>query len=136
MITRLFVITILWGLGITNIVYAGWQEVGTGELFNHYVDPGSVSKIDHFAKMWVLDDYKAPQRTLDGKPFLSVRTREEYDCKKEKVRTHSVIAHADHMGKGPYVWGNNYPTDPWRPISRGSVDEAYRKIACGEQLPP
>ena len=132
MITRLFVITILWGLGTASFVYAAWQEVGTAELFNHYVDPGSISKTDHFAKMWVLDDYKTPQKTLDGKPFLSVRTREEYDCKKEKVRTHSVIAHADHMGKGPYVWGNNYPTDPWRPISRGSVDEAYRKIACGE----
>jgi hypothetical protein len=116
-----------------NIVYAGWQEVGTAELFNHYVDPGSINKTDHFAKMWVLDDYKVPQKTLDGKPFLSVRTREEYDCKKEKVRTHSVIAHADHMGKGVYVWGNNYPNDPWRQITRGSVDEAYRKIACGEQ---
>ena len=133
MITRLFVITILWGLGIANFVYAEWQAIGTAELFSHYVDPGSISKIDHLAKMWVLDDYKVPQKTLDGKPFLSVRTREEYDCKKEKVRIHSVIAHADHMGKGIYVWGNNYPTDPWRPISRGSVDEAYWKIACGEQ---
>ena len=133
MITRLFFITILWGLGIANFVYAEWQAIGTAELFSHYVDPGSISKIDHLAKMWVLDDYKVPQKTLDGKPFLSVRTREEYDCKKVKVRMHSVIAHADHMGKGIYVWGNNYPTDPWRLISRGSVDEAYWKIACGEQ---
>ena len=133
MITRLFVITILLGLGIVNIVYAGWQEVGTAELFNHYVDTGSINKTDHFAKMWVLDDYRVPQKTLDGKAFLSVRTREEYGCKKEKVRTHSVIAHADHMGKGVYVWGNNYPNDPWRQITRGSADEAYRKIACGEQ---
>jgi hypothetical protein len=132
MITRLFVITILLGLGTVKNVYAGWQEVGAAELFKHYVDPGSVSKTDHFAKMWVLDDYKVPQKTLDGKPFLSVRTREEYDCKKEKVRTHSVIAHAEHMGKGVYVWGNNYPNDPWRQITRGSLDEAYRKIACGE----
>jgi hypothetical protein len=37
------------------------------------------------------------------------------------------------MGKGVYVWGNNYPNDPWRPISRGSLDETYMKIACGEQ---
>jgi len=133
MITRLLLITFLSGLGIPGIVCAGWQEVGTAELFNHYVDPGSINKSDHFAKMWVLDDYKEPQKTLDGKPFLSVRTREEYDCKNGKVRTHSVIAHADHMGKGVYVWGNNYPNDPWRLISRGSADEAYRKIACGEQ---
>ena len=133
MITRLFVITMLWGLGSANFVYAEWQVIGTAALFSHYVDRGSIIKTDHFAKISVLDDYKVPQKTLDGKPFLSVRTREEYDCKKEKVRTHSVIAHADHMGKGVYVWGNNYPTDPWRPISRGSLDAAYLKIACGEQ---
>ena len=91
MITRLFVITILWSLGLTNFVYAEWQATGSTQLFSHYVDPGSINKIDHLAKIWVLDDYKVPQKTLDGKPFLSVRTREEYDCKKEKVRTHSVI---------------------------------------------
>ena len=133
MIIRLFVFTILWASGTATIAYAEWQPIGSTELFSHYVDRGSISKIDQFAKMWVLDDYKAPQKTLDGKPFFSVRTREEYDCKKEKVRTHSVIAHADHMGKGVYVWGNNYPNDPWRPISRGSLDETYMKIACGEQ---
>ena len=132
MITRLFFMSILWSLGIVSVVYAEWQPVGTTELFSHYIDRGGISKTDHLAKMWVLDDYKIPQKTLDGKPFFSVRTREEYDCKKEQVRTHSVIAHADHMGKGVYVWGNNYPSDPWRPISRGSLDETYRKIACGE----
>ena len=133
MIARLFVITILWSLGTANFVHADWQAIGTADLFSHYIDRGSIIKTDQLAKMTVLDDYKAPQKTLDGKPFFSVRTREEYDCKKEKVRTHSVIAHADHMGKGVYVWGNNYPNDPWRPISRGSLDETYLKIACGEQ---
>src|SRR4051812_31190773 len=118
MISRL-VIAIVWGLATANFVHAEWQKIGTVEHFSHYVDPGSISKIDHFAKMSVLDDYKVPQKTLEGKPFLSIRTREEYDCKKEKVRTHSVIAYSEHMGKGVYVWGNNYPTDPWRPISRG-----------------
>ena len=70
MITRLFVITIVLGLGFVNIVYAGWQEVGTAELFNHYIDPGSINKTDHFAKMWILDDYKVPQKTLDGKRII------------------------------------------------------------------
>jgi hypothetical protein len=133
MTIRMFVIIILWVLGTAAFVHAEWQAIGTAELFSHYVDRGSINKTDHLAKMTVLDDYKVPQKTLDGKPFLSVRTREEYDCKKEKVRTHSVIAHADHMGKGVYVWGNNYPNDPWRTISRGSLDETYWKIACGEQ---
>jgi len=131
MISRLFVITLVWVLGTATVVYAEWQKIGTVEHFSHYVDPASISKTDHFAKMWVLDDYKVSQKTLDGKPFLSTRTREEYDCKKGKVRTYSVIAHAEHMGKGVYVWGNNYPNDPWRPISPGSTEESYLKIACG-----
>ena len=84
-----------------------------------YADPATIRKIGNKAKMWTLYDYKKIK--MPG--IISVRQKQEYNCKKKIGRRLFLSANSGHMADGDTVIIYNEPP--------GSVIAATLKFACG-----
>ena len=110
---------------------AEWVEVGRGKSDTLYVDVSAIRGTDDKAKMWALNDYKAPQRPGKRRPFMSEKAQFEYDCKEQQSRLLYFTSHSGNMAGGEIVDYNIVPGE-WTRIAPGSGLEALWKIACGK----
>ena len=108
---------------------AEWTKIGGTANYDEYADLSTIRKSGGTAKMWVLTDYKKAQTTHNGKSFLSIMVRHEYDCNEEKIRSLSLYGYEGNMKNGDKVGGDD--TGEWKSILPESVGEAHFKIACG-----
>lgn len=109
---------------------AGWSKVGESDAMIVYANPYTVRKKGGRARMWELFDFKSAQMKGEGKRYLSIKHQAEYDCKAKQYRTLEVAYHAENMGRGKEV-ADDDKTQRWDPITTGSADELFWKMACG-----
>lgn len=117
--------------GVCSSAAAAWIEVNRDETTTDYLDPTTIRKAGNMVKMWSLTDYKTAQ-VADGKPYISSRQQNEYDCKGERVRILSLSAHSGNMAGGETVFVGTDPSK-WVPIAPGAIMETLWKIACGKR---
>lgn len=118
---------------ISTHAMAEWTKVGeSGERggYTAYADQASIRKVDERAKMWILFDYQAVQKT-SGVEYLSEKIRREYDCKQKQMRKLAYSFFSWNMENGDLIRSYNQP-QKWEPVLPGSVDEAEWKAACGK----
>ncbi len=111
-----------------------WVEILRGA--REYADLGSIRKNGNLVQMWSLTDYSAVQQSNpDDKKYLSSTTKFEYDCKELRLKRLYSADHSENMGRGKVVFGSSRKFDDIesRPILKGSLGEAYWKVACGKR---
>jgi hypothetical protein len=115
---------------------ADWAEV-VGKLDNDlpiytvYVDTSRIERESDIAALWALFDYVTIQSIVGG-PWLSSKTRREYDCVRERVRLVGYMTFTGNMGSGEPVYTNSSQS-AWEPIAPDSVDRSLWVVACGRR---
>jgi hypothetical protein len=113
---------------------AAWVRAGaTDDGTVIYADPATRQTADDVVKMWGLLDYKTPEKDATGKPYLSAKLLQEFDCKGERGRTRYFSFHAGPMGAGQLVYSELRADSEWLPASRARPGEVLWKIACGKK---
>lgn len=83
--------------------------------------------------MWEMIDHKSAV-VIDGKPFLSIKNFQEYDCKRSRRRMLAASAYSGHVGKGALVGSEFFSSpSPWEAVTTGNYAEYFLKVACGKK---
>ena len=114
-------------------VYAEWVDVGGKvekglTVYTVYVDTDSIRRNGDTATLWALFDYMTIQSIVGG-PWLSSKTRREYDCVEERVRLVGYMTFTGNMGSGEAVYSNS-SQGAWEPIEPNSIDRKLWEVAC------
>jgi hypothetical protein len=119
---------------VSSSAEAGWVEVGgTDDGVTIYADPATIRKAGNRVKMWIMSDFQTEQAVPSGgKPYMSQKGQNEYDCKEEQTRLIAFLWYSGNMGGGDMVYSDFDPLK-WRPVVPGSVGEAQWKYACGRR---
>ncbi|HEV8329262.1 MAG TPA: surface-adhesin E family protein [Nitrospiraceae bacterium] len=112
--------------------FAEWVKHGTAESGTTvYADPDTIYRNGDLVKMEVLFDFKTIQ-TKAGASYLSAKAQMEYDCAELRFEGLAVMYFSGNMGSGKLL-DRSSSIGKWLPVSRGSLDEALSKVACGKQ---
>ena len=126
-----FLAAILLTLTSTSAM-AEWELIHSGKEFDSYFDASTIKKDGNKAKMWVLWNYKTPQKDM-GQPYLSILDKSIYDCKNETNKTLVRVYYKDNMRHGEVVlnlqYADNESTD--KTIVPYTLGEIEFKAACG-----
>src|SRR5262249_24140448 len=130
-----------WGLSslITIVplwvgpLHAEWLDVGGKvekglTVYTVYVDTDSIRRKGDLVTLWSLFDYMSIQSIVGG-PWLSSKTRREYDCARERVRLLGYMTFTGNMGNGEAVYSNS-DQSAWEPLAPESIDRKLWDIAC------
>lgn len=109
---------------------AKWTGVGGTESQNFYADLTTVRKAGKGVQMWSMLDLKEADTTT-GKPYLSMKMLNEYDCGQEQYRFLSSQNHSGNMGGDEVVYRNSTASE-WKPLPPNSAVKTLWKIACGK----
>ena len=113
---------------------AAWERVGAaGDGMVVYADPATIQSAGDIVKMHALLDYKTAEKDATGKPYLSAKLLQEYDCKGERGRTRYYSFHAGQMGAGKLVYSEMRADSAWLPANRAIIGETLWKFACGKK---
>ena len=110
---------------------AEWSQVGEDSDSQTYIDRSTIRRSGNMAKMWVINNYKSGQK-LRGSSFLflSMRSRHEYDCSDDNLRTLDISIHSARMAEGSTLLTES-TTQPWESVVPGSAGALQLKAACG-----
>lgn len=118
--------SLMW-LACGGIASAEWIEVDGSDIQTTYTEPSSIEVSGSKVSLWLLSSYKTPKK-YDGKPFQSVMSQYEYDCRSRQYRMLAYSLRAGKMG-GEELHGEA-SVDKWKQIADGSADEVLWKRVC------
>ena len=93
--------------------------------FSLYIDAGSI--VRHGERVTVRVLLNMRERTEDG--ISSVVAVDEYDCLNDRMRSRSVVSHAERDGKGRVV-REFRALGAWVPVEPGKINEAVLEHVC------
>ena len=93
----------------------GWTRIGGGDSSTVYVDLTTIRRSGNMVKMWSLNDFKSVQDIGHGRPFMSLTSQNEYDCKEERSRQLYFTSHTEKMGNGAIAFSSTEITK-WYPV--------------------
>jgi hypothetical protein len=114
-------------------VHAEWVGVGGKvekglTVYNVYVETESIQRDGDIVSLWTLFDYMTIQSIVGG-PWLSSKTRREYDCAEKRVRLLGYMTYTGNMASGEVVYSNSTQS-AWEPIASDSMDANIWDVAC------
>ena len=115
---------------MSSAAIADWMKVAGNATGTTYVDPTTLTKSGTTVKVWILNDFKTFIKEEDGKPYLSMKRHQEYDCKARRLRSLTITVHSGNMGNGSLVH-SGVDDMQWLPVTPGSIRETTWKHACG-----
>ena len=83
---------------------------------------------DGITEMWGLFDYKTPQISPDGKSYMSLSNKVEYNCEAQQMRVLFSETYTKNMGSGQKI--NTYAAGEWKPVLLGSINGVMWETAC------
>ena len=107
--------------------FAEWTYVAENAKDNFYIDYDTIRKDGNLRKFWLVHNFNQKERGA-----MSIRSREEIDCKEEHGRTLSLSAHSESMANGKKIMEEFSPEDPWRDRPPGSVGSIILKTVCAK----
>lgn len=117
---------------VSSSAWAEWVELGGNDTATTYVDAATIRKVGDMVKMWSLFDLKPPRDAGQNKPYMSMMTQDEYDCKEERSRALSMNFYSGSMGRGGLIHTDSDP-GKWSPIVPGSAQTHLWEFACGKR---
>jgi hypothetical protein len=103
-----------------------WEAVMLNDQGLFYIDPRSIAEEDGRKTVWSALDYKKPQSTGDGKPYLSIHSQIQLNCKLKMARVLHLTYYTGPMLSGRVVskqgmlheWLDIDPSSPIQKIAR------------------
>ena len=128
------ILSLILLLMISTNVMAEWIVVGGNDDvgITTYADFGTIKRKGNKVKMWSLLDLKTVQEVA-GKKYLSVMSRNEYDCEEETGRQLDIHWYSGNMRGGEVVESATNIKKEAESITPGSIDETILKIACDKK---
>jgi len=119
-------------VGLSGLLCVGaqastkWEAVMLNDQGLFYIDPQSITEEDGRKKVWSALDYKKPQSTGDGKPYLSIHSQIQLNCKLKMARVLHLTYYTGPMLTGQVVsrqgmlheWLDIDPSSPIQKIAR------------------
>lgn len=84
---------------------------------------------DGITEMWELFDYKAAQTSADGKSYMSLNNKVEYNCEAQQMRVLLSETYTKNMLSGQKINTHNTAGE-WKPVAPGSINEVMWETAC------
>lgn len=109
---------------------AEWVNVASYNSITLYVDSITIRKKGNMVKMWSLLDLNKSD-TLEGQPYKSIKTQNEFNCKEELNRMLYNSYHTGNMGDGK-AFAINSNLGEMMPVLPNSGNLILWKIACGK----
>ena len=129
---RRLLVTILM-LASWQAAAAEWMLLRENDSARYYVHPATTRSAENTVRMWVLFDHKSVKLNR-GKPYMSTRAEEEFDCEGKRWRMVFYSLHYENMGNGDAVYASPRPVQwEWEPVRPESTVEAFWKLACGKK---
>ena len=118
---------------LTLTAQAEWTRVDyASNEFVLYVENDTLETSGpNAAKLWHLLDYAVPQ-TLDGRSFLSIKARDEYDCSRGMRRDLMHLWHQENRADGSLLKAA-YKPGSWTAPVAGSIEEVLMRLACSKK---
>lgn len=107
--------------------WAEWVKVSEHKDTVFYFDPTTIRKDGNLRRVWELQDFKQRIEVVG----LSIRSRGEYDCWKERSRTISIFAHSGPMATGETLVRSSDPGE-WKVVSPGTPGGSILKLVCSK----
>ena len=129
-------ILVLLLLMVSTNVFAEWTRVGSSDAagITSYVDLGTIKKKKNKVKMWSLYDYdNKTVHEVAGKKYLSVMSRNEYDCEEETSRLLDFHYHSGNMRQGEAVLSDTNMKEEAQSVTPESMNEELFNIACDKK---
>lgn len=125
---KMLLVLLLATVAVT--AHAEWTRIEhPSKEFVLYVENDTLVKPDATsAKLWHLVDYAAPQN-LDGRAFLSIKARDEYDCSRGMRRDLMHLWHQENMADGALLKAA-YKPGSWTAPAAGSMEEILMRLVC------
>ena len=113
-----------------SAAHAGWVQIArdsdpAARRFALYIDPSSIVRKGERVTVKVLLNMREP--TDDG--IHSVIAVDEYDCVSDRMRSRSVVSHAERDGKGRIV-REFRNLGAWVNVEPGKINDAVLESVC------
>lgn len=103
-----------------------WEAIMLNDQGLFYIDPKTITEEDGRKKVWSALDYKKPQSTGDGKPYMSIHSQIQLNCKLKMARVLHLTYYTGPMLSGQVVsrqgmlheWLDIDPASPIQKIAR------------------
>jgi len=112
---------------ISCSAWADWvyiSESSNGGKF--YIDPETIRKDGNMRKVWELQNYSSK----DKYGVSSLKTRYEYDCKKERYQSLTISLHSETMARGTTIQVKTFPDGDWTDIAPNTIVDTILQIVC------
>jgi len=106
-----------------------WVSLGMVDLGTYGVDRASIEKDGSMRRVWTKLDYREPQKTSQGKTYLSSRALMEMDCVKKQVRTRSIALFSGHHLGGEALTSEGV-FDAWQALAPNTPVFTMFKVVC------
>ena len=115
---------------------AEWTFFGSDGEGNSktYIEGASIKKAGNKARVWILTDYKIPEKLGADYVFSSI-FQHEIDCNEATLRMVKGITYSKNMGQGHVIDSMSFEISefPATTLAPGSIGESELKIACGKK---
>lgn len=109
---------------------AAWEQVGGNDTQVFYSDRSTIKKHGSTVMMWSMIDFSKPQ--YFGKAaFRSVIRKDEFDCKRDRLRIVAAASYAGQKGSGDVLFNTSEVQD-WQYMAPGTISQDWMRIACAK----
>jgi hypothetical protein len=118
-------------IAVSGGAAAEWVQVTSAESYRAYADQETIRKNGNRLEISGLVDYKTAIIPKGGKRYMymSLKSRNEFDCQQELVRALSFSWYSRNMGEGKVVYSTSKAGE-WKRVQSESVHNALMKVAC------
>lgn len=103
-----------------------WEALVLNDQGLFYIDPKSITEEDGRKTVWSAIDYKKPQSTGNGKPYRSIHSQIQINCRMKMARVLHLTYYSGPMLTGQsmerqgmlHEWLEIDPTSPIQKIAR------------------
>lgn len=120
---------------LSGLALADWSRLNTSDAEDMYADISTIQKADNTAVMWIMFDFKKPTIRFGAAPSLSVKFKDEFECRGDRIRTVAWVEVSGKTGEGNVVT-SNATIGEWSPIVPNSTGATLLNIACSGQALP
>ncbi|NBW54079.1 MAG: hypothetical protein EBR42_02070 [Betaproteobacteria bacterium] len=108
---------------------ADWVALGLADIGTYGIDRASIEKEGPLRRVWTMLDYREPQKSAQGKTYLSSRALMEMECTKRQVRTRSMALYSGHNLGGEALTSEGI-FDQWQSVPPNSPVFTMFKVVC------
>ena len=106
-----------------------WVSLGLADHATYGIDRASIEKDGQLRRVWTMLDYREPQKSSQGKTYLSSRALMEMECAKHQVRTRSMSLYSGQHLSGEALTSEGI-FDQWQAVPPNSPVATMFKVVC------